>query len=53
VGFQVGGCGGLKGMAEENDPDCLQALDESDVEWVSLWKQAARRLKRVLSYLRR
>jgi hypothetical protein len=24
----------------ENDPDILQALDESDLEWVNLWKLA-------------
>jgi hypothetical protein len=25
-------------MARENDPDTLQILDESDREWVKLWK---------------
>jgi hypothetical protein len=27
--------------AQENDPDTLQLLDESDKEWVRLWRKAA------------
>ena len=23
----------------ENDPDCLQLLDESDEKWVALWRK--------------
>jgi hypothetical protein len=26
------------GIARENDPDTLQILDESDMDWVKLWK---------------
>jgi len=26
---------------QENDPDTLQLLDESDKEWVRLWRKAA------------
>jgi hypothetical protein len=26
---------------QENDPDILQLLDESDIEWVRLWRKAA------------
>jgi hypothetical protein len=26
---------------QENDPDTLQLLDESDIEWVRLWRKAA------------
>ena len=26
---------------QENDPDTLQILDESDKEWVNLWRKAA------------
>ena len=25
-------------MAKEDDPDILQILDESDTDWVTLWK---------------
>jgi hypothetical protein len=28
-------------MTKENDPDALQLLDESDKEWVKLWRKAA------------
>jgi hypothetical protein len=28
--------------AQENDPDTLQLLDESDKEWVKLWRKATR-----------
>jgi hypothetical protein len=27
-------------MFEENDPDILQAKDESDKKWVELWEEA-------------
>jgi hypothetical protein len=27
--------------AQENDPDTLQLLDESDIEWIRLWRKAA------------
>jgi hypothetical protein len=27
--------------AQENDPDTLQLLDESDKEWIRLWRKAA------------
>jgi hypothetical protein len=27
-----------KKIAKENDPDTLQILDESDKDWVKLWK---------------
>ena len=27
--------------AQENDPDTLQLLDESDKKWVKLWRKAA------------
>lgn len=27
-------------MPSENDPDILQSLDESDSEWVGLWKKS-------------
>jgi hypothetical protein len=26
---------------QENDPDTLQLLDESDIEWIRLWRKAA------------
>lgn len=27
--------------SQENDPDTLQLLDESDKEWIRLWRKAA------------
>ena len=32
---------------QENDPDTLQILDESDKEWVKLWRKA--KLKKTTS----
>jgi hypothetical protein len=32
----------------ENDPDILQALDESDLEWVNLWKLALDETKKTI-----
>ena len=30
---------------EENDPDTLQLLDESDPDWVKLWRRAQNKNK--------
>lgn len=34
-------------QAQENDPDTLQLLDETDKEWVKLWRKAALKEKPV------
>lgn len=31
----------MGGLIEENDPDKLQALDESDKDWVDAWRKAS------------
>jgi hypothetical protein len=32
-------------MQENDDPDTLQCLDESDEQWVSLWRKATKNKK--------